>query len=69
MTEDERLERMLTDVRLGFDRELERDARRFLATLDPSSQDGMWFEAFAESFPSRLAAAIAYLGTPKTGPG
>jgi hypothetical protein len=40
---------------------LERVARAFLEQLDPESQEGMWFDAFAASFPSRLDAAIAYV--------
>lgn len=39
----------------------ERAARVFLSHLDPESQEGMWFEALAERFPSRIEAAIAYL--------
>jgi len=37
------------------------EARRFLDALDGESQEGMWFEAFAEGFPSRLDAAVAYV--------
>jgi hypothetical protein len=36
------------------------EAKAFLARLDPGSQVGLWFEAFAESFPSRLEAAVEY---------
>ncbi len=61
MTDDARFARMLADVRQSFDAERERDARRFLEALDPSSQEGMWFDAFAASFRSRLDAALAYL--------
>ena len=39
----------------------EQEARRFLHDLNPDSQEGMWFEAFAESYPSRLDAAIVYV--------
>lgn len=39
----------------------ERAARTFLDGLDPSSQEGMWFDAVAASFASRVDAAIAYL--------
>ena len=37
------------------------EARRFLGSLDVDSQEGMWFEAFAEGFPSRLDAAVVYV--------
>jgi hypothetical protein len=36
-------------------------ARRFLKTLDPDSQEGMWFAALAEGYPSPLEAAKVYL--------
>ncbi len=36
-------------------------ADRFLATLDVDSSVGMWFDAFADAFPSRRDAAIAYV--------
>lgn len=39
----------------------ERAARAFLARLDADSQEGMWFDAVATAFPSRLHAAVAYL--------
>ena len=39
------------------------EARRFLRDLVPDSQEGMWFDAIAGSYPSRLAAAIAYVKT------
>ena len=66
------LQRMLRDVVAELDREeaaqrrresthAETEARAFLARLDPESQEGMWFEAVAEKFPSRIDAAIAYL--------
>jgi hypothetical protein len=57
--------KMLSDIRdeLAEDRtrDLEAEARRFLAALDPDSSEGMWFDAVAASFPSRLEAAIAYV--------
>ncbi len=66
------LHRLLEDVVAELDREeelgrqaaratTERAARRFLEGLDPGSQEGLWFEAVAERFPSRLDAAIAYV--------
>jgi hypothetical protein len=59
------LRHILHDVVATMDAEAERDlrgeAQRFLGSLDADSQEGMWFEAFAEGFPSRLAAAVAYV--------
>lgn len=59
------LQKMLRDAVAELDRETELDqrqaARAFLKSLDPSSQEGMWFEALAERFPSRLEAAVVYL--------
>ncbi|MFO0734963.1 MAG: hypothetical protein U0270_03755 [Labilithrix sp.] len=59
------LQKMLRDAVAELDRETELDqrqaARAFLRNLDPGSQEGMWFEALAERFPSRLEAAVAYL--------
>ena len=56
---------VLHDVVKTMDAESERDlrdeARRFLGALDVESQEGMWFEAFAEGFPSRLDAAVVYV--------
>lgn len=56
---------ILRDVVEAMDAEAERDlreeARRFLGALDGDSQEGMWFEAFAEGFPSPLDAAVAYV--------
>ncbi|HVJ88849.1 MAG TPA: hypothetical protein VM580_03535 [Labilithrix sp.] len=52
--EDERAE-------LAQARHLEHEAKRFLRDLDPDSQEGMWFEAFAECYPSRLEAALVYV--------
>ena len=46
---------------------LELEARRFLRELDPDSQEGLWFDAVAEAYPSRLEAAIAYVR--EVGPG
>ncbi|QIR40831.1 hypothetical protein HCG51_31865 [Tolypothrix sp. PCC 7910] len=40
---------------------LEKQAEEWLAKLDPFSPEGLWFERFAEGYPSKLAAAIEYL--------
>jgi len=59
------LQKMLRDAVAELDRETEKDQRvaaeTFLRNLDPESQEGMWFDAMASQFPSRLAAAVAYL--------
>ncbi|MEH1915744.1 salt stress protein, Slr1339 family [Nostoc sp.] len=36
-------------------------AKEWLAKVDPLSSEGLWFERFAESYPSQLEAAIEYL--------
>ncbi|WP_298920142.1 hypothetical protein [uncultured Nostoc sp.] len=36
-------------------------AKEWLARLDPLSSEGLWFERFAESYSSKLEAAIEYL--------
>lgn len=36
-------------------------AKEWLAKIDPLSPEGLWFERFAESYPSKLEAAIEYL--------
>lgn len=36
-------------------------AKEWLAKLDPLSSEGLWFERFAESYSSKLEAAIEYL--------
>ncbi|MBW4595751.1 MAG: hypothetical protein KME46_23310 [Brasilonema angustatum HA4187-MV1] len=41
--------------------ELKKQAEDWLAKLDPFSSEGLWFEKFAEGYPSRLEAAIEYL--------
>ena len=38
-----------------------RQAKKWLETLDPYSDEGLWFEDFSNSYPSRLDAAIDYL--------
>jgi hypothetical protein len=40
-----------------------RQAEKWLADLDPFSDEGMWFNQLAESYPSKLEAAIHYLST------
>ncbi|AUT00974.1 hypothetical protein CLI64_11500 [Nostoc sp. CENA543] len=40
---------------------LKKQAQDWLAKLDPLSVEGLWFERFAESYPSKLEAAIEYL--------
>jgi hypothetical protein len=57
----DRWDRMLDEVRAEVDREAREQARRFLAALDPESSEGMWFDAFAEGFATRLDAAVAYV--------
>jgi hypothetical protein len=61
----DRLGALLEGVRTEFEREDERGlmqrAERFLASLDRASQLGMWFDAFAASYPSRIAAAMVYV--------
>jgi hypothetical protein len=37
------------------------EANEWLAKVDPLSSEGLWFERFAESYPSKLEAAIEYL--------
>lgn len=44
-------------------KQLVQQAEKWLANLDPSSDEGMWFNQLAESYPSRLDAAINYLST------
>ncbi len=36
-------------------------AKEWLGKIDPLSPEGLWFERFAESYPSKLEAAIEYL--------
>ncbi|MEH2441582.1 salt stress protein, Slr1339 family [Nostoc sp.] len=36
-------------------------AKQWLAKVDPLSSEGLWFERFAESYSSKLEAAIEYL--------
>jgi len=38
-------------------------AQKWLANLDPHSDEGMWFNQLADSYESRLDAAITYLAT------
>lgn len=41
--------------------QLKKKASLWLKKLDSYSDEGFWFEQFAEKFPTRLDAAIAYL--------
>jgi hypothetical protein len=40
---------------------LQKQAQDWLAKLDPFSPEGLWFERFAQSYASKLEAAIEYL--------
>jgi hypothetical protein len=40
---------------------LNKYAQDWLEKLDPLSTEGIWFESFAEGYPSKLEAAIEYL--------
>lgn len=40
---------------------LKNQAKAWLEKLDPLSPEGLWFESFAKSYPSKLEAAIEYL--------
>jgi hypothetical protein len=40
---------------------LKNRSREWLNKLDPFSPEGLWFERFSESYPSKLEAAIEYL--------
>lgn len=42
-----------------------KQAEAWLKQLDPRSGEAVWFEEFATNYPSRLAAAIDYLGLDK----
>ncbi|MGM3309293.1 salt stress protein, Slr1339 family [Anabaena sp. WFMT] len=42
---------------------LKKRAKEWLSKLDPFSPEGLWFERFAEAYPSKLEAAIEYLQT------
>ena len=44
-------------------KQLVRQAEKWLAQLDFNSDEGMWFNQLAESYPSKLEAAISYLST------
>lgn len=56
---------VMTELRQEDEAQALEGARRFLRDLDPESQEGLWFEALAESFPDRLAAALSYVRTVK----
>lgn len=40
---------------------LKNQAQEWLEKLEPLSQEGLWFESFAQNYPSKLEAAIEYL--------
>jgi len=40
---------------------LAKEANEWLSQLNPSSEEGLWFEEFSYSYPSKLEAAIDYL--------
>ena len=40
---------------------LKKEATSWLENLDPFSAEGLWFEWFAEGYPSKLEAAVEYL--------
>merc|ERR1712178_171435 len=40
---------------------LTRRAKQWLENLDEYSDEGLWFESFSRSYPSRLEAAMEYL--------
>jgi hypothetical protein len=40
---------------------LKKEAEEWLKKLNPRSEEGLWFEEFAYSYPSKLEAAIDYL--------
>lgn len=42
-------------------KQLTNQAKQWLEQLSIESDEGFWFEQFAQSYPSRLEAAIAYL--------
>jgi hypothetical protein len=42
---------------------LQGEAEAWLKKLDPFSSEGLWFERFAETYPSKLEAAMEYLQT------
>jgi hypothetical protein len=56
-SEAEKLERLKQQEREG----LAKAAQEWLKKLDPYSDEGFWFGQFAEHYPSKLEAAIAYL--------
>lgn len=55
-------EKLQQEQRKAKQREaLKQQAQNWLDKLDPFSSEGLWFERFAESYPSKLEAAIEYL--------
>lgn len=57
-----REEQLRTEQRRQREREaLTQEATEWLKNLSPRSEEGLWFEEFAYSYPSKLEAAIDYL--------
>ncbi len=61
-------EQQLQEERLRIERRekrrreaLSQEAREWLKNLNPRSEEGLWFEEFSYSYPSKLEAAIDYL--------
>lgn len=42
-------------------KQLETKAKQWLKSLSPESDEYLWFQTFAQSYPSQLEAAIEYL--------
>lgn len=64
----------LKDIQIQEERRVRRQqalelrAREWLKQLDPHSDEGFWFEQFANSYDSKLQAAIEYLEALETNP-
>ncbi len=57
-----REEQLRAEQRRQREREaLTQEATEWLKNLSPGSEEGLWFEEFAYSYPSKLEAAIDYL--------
>ncbi len=57
-----REEQLRVEQRRQREREaLTQEATEWLKNLSPRSEEGLWFEEFAYSYPSKLEAAIDYL--------
>jgi predicted ribosome quality control (RQC) complex YloA/Tae2 family protein len=51
------------EIKLKQKEALKKQAQVWLEQLEPLSQEGLWFEQFAEGYPSKLEAAIAYINS------